>query len=131
MNYGRKGIRAKQKSLNSKSVKIEKKILLNILLLVLLALIGLGICGIAGGIGVYKSILACTPSIRLSDVVASGQATVVYNSAGQEIDQYVGTNSNRLRIESWDEIPDYLGKAFVFTAVLDTIASNQRALWSV
>ena len=113
MNYGRKGIRAKQKSLNSKSVKIEKKILLNILLLVLLALIGLGICGIAGGIGVYKSILACTPSIRLSDVVASGQATVVYNSAGQEIDQYVGTNSNRLRIEYWDEIPDYLGKAFV------------------
>ena len=31
---------------------------------------------------------------------------------GNEIDQYVSTNSNRLSV-GMDEIPDYMGKAFV------------------
>lgn len=87
--------------------------MLSVVELALIAVIGLGICGVSAGIGLYKGILASTPNIRLGDVVASGQATVVYDCEGNEIDQYVSTNSNRLRIESMDELPDYLGKAFV------------------
>ncbi len=113
MNYGKKGVRAKQKALNSKAVKWQRKILLSIVELCLIALIGIGICGVSAGIGIFKGILASTPNIRLGDVVASGQATVVYDCEGNEIDQYVSTNSNRLRVESMDELPDYLGKAFV------------------
>lgn len=113
MNYGKKGVRAKQKALNSKAVKWQKKILLSLVELALIALIGIGICGVSAGIGAYKGILASTPNIRLGDVVASGQATIVYDCEGNEIDQYVSSNSNRLRIESMDELPDYLGKAFV------------------
>lgn len=113
MNYGKKGVRAKQKALNSKAVKWQRKILLSIVELCLIALIGIGICGVSAGIGIFKGILASTPNIRLGDVVASGQATVVYDCEGNEIDQYVSTNSNRLRVESIDELPDYLGKAFV------------------
>ena len=113
MNYGKKGVRAKQKALNSKAVKWQKKILLSLVELALIALIGICICGVSAGIGAYKGILASTPNIRLGDVVASGQATIVYDCEGNEIDQYVSSNSNRLRIESMDELPDYLGKAFV------------------
>lgn len=113
MNYGKKGVRAKQKALNSKTVKIEKKILLSLVKLVLVAIVGVGICGIAAGIGAFRGILASTPTIRLDAVVASGQATIVYDCEGNEIDQYVSSNSNRLRVESMDELPDYLGKAFV------------------
>ena len=113
MNYGKKGVRAKQKALNSKAVKWQRKILLSIVELCLIALIGIGICGVSAGIGIFKGILASTPNIRLGDVVASGQATVVYDCEGNEIDQYVSTNANRLRVESMDELPDYLGKAFV------------------
>ncbi len=113
MNYGKKGVRAKQKALNSKAVKWQKKILLSLVELALIALIGIGICGVSAGIGAYKGILASTPNIRLGDVVASGQATIVYDCEGNEIDQYVSSNSNRLRIESMDELPDYLGKAVV------------------
>lgn len=113
MNYGKRGVRSKQKALNSKSVKWQRKILLSVVELALIAVIGLGICGVSAGIGLYKGILASTPNIRLGDVVASGQATVVYDCEGNEIDQYVSTNSNRLRIESMDELPEYLGKAFV------------------
>lgn len=113
MNYGKRGVRSKQKALNSKAVKWRKKLLLSMVELALIAIVGLGICGVSAGIGLYKGILASTPSIRLGDVVASGQATVVYDCEGNEIDQYVSTNSNRLRVESLDELPDYLGKAFV------------------
>ena len=123
MNYGKKGVRAKQKALNSKAVKWQRKILLSIVELCLIALIGIGICGVSAGIGIFKGILASTPNIRLGDVVASGQATVVYDCEGNEIDQYVSTNSNRLRVESMDELPDYLGKAFVGLAV----SENRRS----
>ena len=51
MNYGKKGVRAQQRALNSKTGKIERKILLGVLKLTLIALIGVGICGIAAGIG--------------------------------------------------------------------------------
>lgn len=113
MNYGKKGVRAKQKALNSKTKKIERKLVLSFVKLLLVAVVGLGICGVAAGIGVFRGILALTPTIRLDAIVASGQATIVYDCEGNEIDQYVGSNSNRLRVESMDELPDYLGKAFV------------------
>lgn len=113
MNYGKKGVRSKQKALNSKSVKWQRKIFLSLVELALIAVVGLVICGVSAGLGVFKGILSSTPNIRLGDVVASGQATIAYDCEGNEIDQYVSSNSNRLRIESMDELPDYLGKAFV------------------
>lgn len=113
MNYGKKGVRAKQKALNSKAIKIERKLLLGLVKLALVAIVGIGICAAAAGLGAFKGILVSTPNIHFGDVVASGQATIVYDCMGNEIDQYVSSNSNRLRVESIDELPDYLGKAFV------------------
>ncbi len=113
MNYGKKGVRSKQKALNSKLIKWQKKVILSLVELALIAFVGIVICGISAGIGAFKGILASTPTIRLGDVVASGQATVVFDCEGNEIDQYVSSNSNRLRVESMDQLPDHLGKAFV------------------
>ncbi len=112
MDYGKKGVRAKQKALNSKSQKWGRKIALTCVKVLLIAIVGIGICGAAAGIGVFRGILSSTPTIRLSDVVAVGEATIVYDKEGNEIDQYVSTNSNRLSV-GMDEIPDYMGKAFV------------------
>ena len=113
MNYGKKGVRARQQALNSKVIKLERKFLLTIAKLTLVAMIGLAICGVSAGIGAYRGILATTPPIRLGDVVASGQATIVYDNAGNEIDQYVTSNSNRIPVASIDMLPKYLGYAFV------------------
>ncbi len=112
MNYGKKGVRAKQKALNSKSAKWGRKIILTCFKVVLIAFVGVGICGVAAGIGAFRGILANTPSIRLSDVVASGQATIVYDCMGNEIDQYVSTNSNRIEV-GMEQVPKHLGQAFV------------------
>ena len=112
MNYGKKGVRAKQRALNAKASKWGRKITLTLLKVVIIAVVGVGICGVAGGIGAFRGILANTPTIRLSDVVASGQATIVYDREGNEIDQYVSTNSNRIEV-SMEEVPRNLGLAFV------------------
>ncbi len=112
MNYGKKGVRAKQKALNSKSVKWGRKIALTCVKVVIIAIIGVGICGVSAGIGAFRGILACTPTIRLSDVVASGEATIVYDREGNELDQYVSSNSNRIEVDM-DQVPKHLGLAFV------------------
>ena len=112
MNYGKKGVRAKQKALNSKSMKWGRKIALTFVRVILIAIVGFGICGVSAGIGVFHGILATTPKIRLTDVVASGQATIVYDREGNELDQYVSTNSNRIEVDM-DQIPEHLGQAFV------------------
>ena len=78
MNYGKKGVRAKQKALNSKSQKWGRKLALTCVKIMLAAVVGIGICGVAAGIGVFRGILSSTPTIRLSDVVAVGEATIVY-----------------------------------------------------
>ena len=113
MNYGKNGVRAKQKALNSKAQRWERKILLTAVRLILTAFVGVVICAAAGAIGIYRGILSSTPTIRLSDVVAIGEATIVYDCEGNEIDQYVSTNSNRIQINNMDQLPDYLGQAFV------------------
>lgn len=112
MNYGKKGVRKKQKALNSKSMKWGRKIALTCLKVVLIAFAGVGICGVAAGIGAFHGILASTPNVRLDDIVATGQATIVYDCAGNELDQYVSTNSNRIEV-TMDKVPKHLGQAFV------------------
>lgn len=113
MNYGKRGIRATQKALNSKTKKWGRKFGISLVKLMLAAFVGLVICGISAGIGAFNGILASTPQIRLSDVVASGEATIVYDCEGNEIDQYVSINSNRIQINNMDLIPKHLGEAFV------------------
>ncbi len=113
MNYGKKGVRAKQKALNSKIGKWERKLLLGILKLSLAAMVGVAICGTAAGLGAFKGILSATPNIQMDAIVATGQATIVYDCMGNEIDQYITASSNRIPVASIDMLPDHLGKAFV------------------
>ncbi len=113
MNYGKRGVRAKQRALNAKSKKWGRKLGVSLVKLSLAAMIGVVICGISAGLGAFKGILASTPEIRLGDVVPSGEASIVYDCEGNEIDQYVSINSNRIQINNWDLIPKNLGNAFV------------------
>ena len=57
MNYSKKGVRAKQKTLNSKSQKWGRKIALTCVKVMLAAFVGVGICGVAAGIGAFRAFL--------------------------------------------------------------------------
>lgn len=112
MNYSKTGVRAKQRALNAKGIKWTRMLLLTLARVAILGVVGIMICGFALGIGAFRGILEDTPRIRLADVVASGQATIVYDNEGNEIDSYVSMNSNRIQV-TMDKIPDHLAKAFV------------------
>ena len=112
MNYGKKGVRERQKALNSKSAKWGRKLALTFVKVFLIAFIAVGIVGAATGIGMFKGIIATTPRIEITAIVPTGQASAVFDNAGEEIDRFVGSNANRT-IVTMEQVPDYLGKAFV------------------
>lgn len=112
MNYGKKGVRAKQKELNSKSAKWGRKIAFTCVKVLLVGIITVGIIGISAGIGAFKGIIASAPDIDVNDVAPVGFSTFVYDSEGNQIDKLVATNSNRVQV-TMDKIPQDLADAFV------------------
>lgn len=113
MNYGKKGVKSKQKALNSKSVKWGRKFTLTFLKVFLIAIIALGICGVAVGIGMFKGILDSTPDVSVEDLIPKGESTLIYDREGNEIDKYVSRNANRIIVDSMDAVPKNLSNAFV------------------
>lgn len=112
MNYSRKGVRERQRALNSKSAKWGRKLGLTALKLFLAACICVAIVGVATGIGMFKGIIASAPSISVDALIPKGQASIVYDKSGNEIDRFIGSNANRT-IVTWDQVPRQLGLAFV------------------
>ena len=112
MNYSKKGVRAKQKALNSKSKKWGHKFGLSIMKLCLLLLLGVGIIGVSAGIGAFRGIISTAPDISKIDVSPSGFSSFVYDSEGHQIEKLVAADSNRIPV-SMDQIPENLAHAFV------------------
>lgn len=112
MNYGKKGVREKQKALNSKSVKWGKKFILICLKVVLIFIIAGGVIGASAGIGVLRGILATAPDASNLNVTPTGFSTFVYDIEGNQTAKLVAANSNRIPV-SMDMIPENLAHAFV------------------
>ena len=107
MNYSKRGIRAKQKSLHATSTKIGKKFLVSVLNLSLLGIISLGIIGISMGFGVFKGIIDTSPSIENIKVTPTGFSTFVYDLEGNQTAKLISQNSNRIPVTQ-DMIPEDL-----------------------
>lgn len=112
MNYSKKGIRAKQKTLHAKSTKWSKKILLAFLDLALLGVLAVGIIGASMGIGIFKGVIDTAPSIQNIDVTPTGFSTFVYDLEGNQIGKLIAADSNRIPV-SQDMVPEDLAHAFV------------------
>lgn len=112
MNYGKKGVRNKQKALNSKSERWGRKLILTILNVLLVIFIAVGIIGISAGFGIFKGIIDSAPDIGNISVQPSGFSTFAYDIEGKQIAKLVSANSNRIPV-TMDMIPQDLGDAFV------------------
>lgn len=112
MNYGKKGIRAKQHAVNSKGGKWGRKIALIILKLSLVFILVVGIIGASAAFGVFKGIIDTSPDISNIDVSPTGFSTFIYNSEGQQTAKLVASDSNRIPV-TMDQIPSNLAHAFV------------------
>lgn len=112
MNYGKKGIRAKQQAVSSKSGKWGRKIALIILKLSLVFILVVGIIGASAAFGVFKGIIDTSPDISNIDVSPTGFSTFIYNSEGKQTAKLVAADSNRIPV-TMDQIPSNLAHAFV------------------
>lgn len=112
MNYGRKGVRRRQKELNSLPGRWSRKIMLFALELFLAVIASAGIIGAAAGLGTFNGIIATAPDIANLDVSPSGFSTFVYDIEGRQIGKLVSTDSNRIPV-AMSQIPEDLAHAFV------------------
>ena len=112
MNYGKKGIRAKQRAVSSKGKKWGRKIALIILKLTLVFIFTFGIIGASAAFGVFKGIIDTSPDISNIDVSPTGFSTFIYNTEGQQTAKLVASDSNRIPV-TMDQIPSDLAHAFV------------------
>jgi len=112
MNYGKRGIRKKQKSLHATSGKFGRKLLLYALNLSLLCVLAAGILGVSVGLGIFKGIIDTAPSIENVKVTPTGFSTFVYDLEGNQTAKLVSQNSNRIPVGQ-DMIPEDLAHAFV------------------
>lgn len=112
MNYTKKGIREKQKSLHATPTRLMKKGLLAVLNLSLIVLLAGGIIGASLGIGIFKGVIDTAPSIENVKVTPTGFSTFVYDLEGNQIAKLISQNSNRIPVTQ-DMIPEDLAHAFV------------------
>lgn len=112
MNYGKKGLKAKQKALRARGHKWASKIAFTCVKVVIVGIITLGVVGVSAAIGVFNGIVAAAPDINVSDVAPVGFSTFVYDCEGNQIDKLVAANANRVQV-TMDKIPQDLADAFV------------------
>lgn len=112
MNYGKRGVREKQQSLNSKSTKWGRKIALYCVKICLIGIFAVGIIGLCAGIGMYRAILDNAPNPDPDEVAPSGYSSFIYDIEGKQTAKLVASNSNRIPV-GMEKIPQNLADAFV------------------
>ena len=112
MNYGKKSTSAKQKTLNSKSRKMSKKLSVIFFKGFIICLLAIAVLGICAGIGVFKGIIDAAPDISNINVSPESYKSFIYDSEGNQTATLVASSSNRVYVKI-EDIPLNLQHAFV------------------
>lgn len=112
MNYGKKGVKEKQNTLNSKSTKWVRKITLYGIKIILIGILTIGVIGLCAGAGAFRALIDTAPSFSADEVAPSGYSSFVYDIEGHQIAKLVASNSNRIPV-GMEKIPENLADAFV------------------
>ncbi|MBO4889346.1 MAG: transglycosylase domain-containing protein, partial [Lachnospiraceae bacterium] len=112
MNYGRRGIKKRQKAMNSPSTKVGKFFGVSIFVLATFCAVCVGVAGLCIGVGLFMGVVDTAPDISNVDVAPAGYSTTVYDSEGNQLTKLVAENSNRVYVKL-DKIPLDMQHAFV------------------
>ena len=112
MNYGKKSTYAKQKTLNSKSRKMSKKLSVIFFKGFIICLLAIAVLGICAGIGVFKGIIDAAPDISNINVSPESYKSFIYDSEGNQTATLVASSSNRVYVKI-EDISLNLQHAFV------------------
>ncbi len=112
MNYGKHGVARRQRQLSSLVPKFIHLFVAAAFTCAVFGCIAIGTAGAAGGLGVFKGILASSPEINDSVIRPSGYSSIVYDADGNQVTKLVAADSNRI-YQTIDKIPLDLQHAFV------------------
>ncbi|MCI8834423.1 MAG: glycosyl transferase [Ruminococcus sp.] len=112
MNYGKEHLEKRKNDISSKKNMQKKRVGVRFFKALIVCVLLIGVAGV-GAVGLFaKRILDNTPSVTPADVKPSGFTSFVYAKDGTLLEEFLQSGSNRV-YKSIDEIPDYMGKAFV------------------
>ena len=112
MNYGKQNVKKRKKRVSSKKNMKKKRVGVRFFKALIICILVLGLVGVAGA-GIFaKRIIDNAPAVSPSDVKPKGFTSFVYAEDGTLLESFVEAGSNRV-YKSIDEIPQYLGDAFV------------------
>ncbi len=112
MDYGKKGVNRKIKTLKSSSRKFQSKINVMMFRTAIVTSVSLVIVCIFAGVGLLKGLFDSAPSLEGIDVVPTNYSTYIYDTDNNLIQTIVGSDANREYV-TIDEIPDVVEKAFI------------------
>ena len=112
MNYGRRGIKKKQKSMKSPTTRMGKFFGVSLFTVAAFCVVLACSMGLCAGIGLFLGVVETAPDISNVDVSPAGFSTTVYDCEGNTLTKLVAENSNRVYVKL-DKIPLNLQHAFV------------------
>ena len=112
MNYGKKGVSKKQKSMNSKATQIGKKLGVICIKAFLISLLAIGVVGLCAGFGVVKGVMDNAPDIDITSVIPSGYKSVMVDADGNQTAELLAAGSNRIMVNI-ETVPEHVQQAFV------------------
>ena len=77
MNYGRRGIKKRQKAMNSPTTKVGKFFGVSLFAIVTFAAVTVAVAGMCAGVGLFMGVVDTAPDISNVDVAPAGYSTTV------------------------------------------------------
>lgn len=112
MNYSKKEISKKQKTVRSKKKKMKKKMSVIFLKAFLVCMIAVGVVVACAGVGIIKGVIDNAPDITSESVIPKGYKSTVYDSEGNKMQELIASGTNRTMV-TLDQIPKYVQQAFI------------------
>lgn len=112
MNFSKKQVNIKAKSLKSSTTHNVNKCRVIAARIVLIIIVVCAAVGISGVVGVINGLMETAPGIESVNVVPQGYATTILNTKGKAVQTLVGKEANREYV-TLDKIPLHLQNAFV------------------
>ena len=112
MNYGKKEIDRKIKTLNSSKRKVLNKIKLNLKIIVVIVILTSVLCTAFSVVGVVMGLADSAPKISEESMIPDGYPSTVYDSNGNKIQTLMGSNANRV-YKKIEDIPICVQNAFI------------------
>lgn len=112
MDFSKKGVERKQKTLVSKLPRNKRKLSVSLFKLMLVVFLAIIVLGIGAGFGMLKGILDDTPEVNAKDLIPKGYQTTLYDQDGKELAVLASFDANREYVY-YDDIPETLVNAFI------------------